>query len=259
MGVLNGTAATNNVALYKCPPGGSWANVTSSGLPSGTDVQITAIGTQLYTAWGSSISGDALLAKWGAGGVSQVLTPGYVVTSWALKNNGSIALAVPKVPAAASVALYMNNGSGWTATSLGPIIGAPQTPADIAWSAALGLWLMVVTTPAPASVFYTSPDGVTWTLQGGLSSTDPVVALASFGGCWIAATYNSTTHTSKLIYSYDAISWYGTPVAMYAAGASAPKLAVSAAQMALLLSSTSGVASPFRFSAAAGLPDVALT
>jgi hypothetical protein len=234
------TAGTN---LDTFGGGTSTGSQAVSGL---SDVRVAAIAGKFILAAGSSTATAATLFYLAAGSappLTSALT-GLTVSKWILKSNGTTVLAIPSIGGASSV-YSTTNGTSWTSSAL-PI--GSLTPLDLAWSEALQLWLLSTN----ASQFYTSPDGVTWTSTGPSPTltTGIAWAVAASGRGWAAAFIASGTSLVRIIYSDDAVRWYGTNTYLNPGGTFVrPALAHSRSQLcAYFPTATSTPAFPFRFS-----------
>ena len=258
---IAGGGGANTAQAWSCPSGGSFALVSNIGVTACTDFQIVAVGAQTIGAYGSSTAGDAELRQ-----VSPVssLFGGLTAGAWILKSNGSYALAIPKV-AGGGNAYVSPTGATWTSTALSGVIGGANTPIDAAWNPSLLVWCLAVAVSGGGTKFFTSSDGQSWVASSATLASAPFtsgsLAMASVAGRFVALGYNSGTETSQVVYSDDAIHWYGTQAFLYSGIAAVPVIASSPTQLAACAAIPRTVTSgtqPVRFSLQAGLPTAPL-
>lgn len=240
---------------------GGGAFITPTSVNSPTDFKIAAIGTTIVGAIGSSVAAGILCEVTTGGLVEYVAT--LTVQSWALKSNGTYALAVPLQAGPPSV-YKTTTGTSWTSSSLSGVIGTSDVPIDIAWSPYLSKWLMAVSVSGGNNTaFYSSPDGVTWTATGTtLSSSNPFKSLCAIGAIWVGTTYNSSTYVGQLAHSPDGVSWYASPVFLRPGFANTPVVVsgiTTLVSASLIPYATTGEAGVIRFSPSAIVPDVTMS
>ncbi len=230
----------------------------TSGVTVFTDAKVRFVNGNLVLASGSSTHGAlSVFSSTTGANLSNAFTLLNVPT-WILKSNQTQLLAIP-ANSGNPLVYSTADGLTWTTTALS-VLGSTEVPLDVAWSSNKALWLLATS----LHKFYTSPDGVTWTLVGTLTSLSAAItSVAASGSYWMAATYTASgTFPTNLLFSPDGTSWYASQTFLFPGQAGPPVLAGSPTQMAVITAVPTSVDNQtllYRFSVEAGLPGVVLT
>lgn len=234
--------------------GGAWSAPSGPTVTGATDCQLAALGsTIVYALAGASGQGGLGTLSTGASFSGSVTGLTFGSSGLIVKSNGTQVLATDR-NVAANTLYKTTNGTSWNAQTMSSPLGASTTIQDIAWNAALGLW-MITGSDGSHTAFWTSPDGSNWTKIATLGTT-PVSRIASVGAMWGAQT-NPTAHLGQTLYSFDGVTWWTTQCFVQGSSTATPSIAASPTQLAIAaivnLGTTTG-ANPLRFGLDIGLP-----
>lgn len=237
-------------------PGGTFTTITATSASTCTDYRAAAIGTTVVAAVGSSTAGGAKL-----GTILTSGSPGFnanqsgiTANEWALRSNGTQAVAVPAQSGTSIVAYSTTDGVTWSANT---VATSTDDVMDLAWDDVRDRWMLVSQAGGIAHI-YTSPDAVTWTLlatlgNGSTENIGPVALACVTGNYFLLLPLGSNF---QLVVSYDGIKWSAVPVVLAGVSGAIPTLARGPGQLAyapLVNSQAAPVTTATRFSGVAGL------
>jgi hypothetical protein len=234
----------------------SWATALTTAVGGISDAQCVVHQGVPLVAWGSTLGGQAQVVNL-ATGIGLVAA---TASLWILKSNGAKCVALPKQASATPYIYTSLDGVTFTTTSLASVVGARETPYDLAWNPSRGLWLMAVSVASNESRFLTSPDGIAWTAVGTTLGSGNVTALAASGNFWVGTLMATGASVARIIFSPDGVTWYGTNTYLNEGSSLfAPALAQSPTALCAYFPLGTVLATPpYRFSHEGGFPDVAI-
>jgi hypothetical protein len=247
--------------VFRCPAGGSFASWVVVGTSTPTDMQIAILAGAMFYAVGSSTASNAKISGDFGGGFVSLTVP-----SWIVRSSPTMVLFIPTAPGGGNGVVYKATGTAtYTSAALG--IGVLDVPQDLTWSAAWGLWFLIVKTNTGGTTIWSSPDGATWTLLRTLTFLPRTPGGIAAIGPHLIATVAAPTfgQFSRVITSSDAgVTWYACPTGVPTNSATGPIVDRPVAGVnQMFLGQTVGrssVGQPnFRFSSIAGRGDQALT
>jgi hypothetical protein len=254
------TAGGGGLSTWFCVGGNlaAWTvEAVTAAAPGVDDAKIVYQNGHPIVAVGSTTAGSAaILEASGTGFITHV--SGLSVTSWALRSNGSLCVALPTQTAGATPSIYTSaDGVTWTTTSLAAVLATTETPQDLAYSTALGVWLMVVGVTAGSFRTMVSADAQHWTSIGVTHTSGLVSSVAASGAYWVGTIAPAGGTTWRVVFSPDGITWYRANTAIVPGITNYPAtLAVSATALALYspITGNGATALPYRFSHEGDLP-----